>query len=139
MNTVRLIKVQQMIGEDWRVYEAWGSFTQRIIVSAEMEVRKPLVRSLESHHIDYIVCANLLQAGQVLSQQSFDVVFCDDRLPDGSYSDLVHCNHTHRKTARAVVTTRTGDWDLYFEAMERGAFDVIQSPCYALDVDATLK
>jgi DNA-binding NtrC family response regulator len=37
-----------------------------------------------------------------------------------------------------VVTTRTGDWDLYFEALGKGAFDVIQSPCYSTHVEMTI-
>ena len=105
-----------------------------VVVSSEQEVRKPLLRSLESLQVDAIVCADLREAEKALSEHSADVVFCDDRLPDGSYSDLFR----RRKTPRVVVTTRTGDWGLYFEALEKGAFDVIQSPCYSTHVEMTI-
>ncbi len=105
-----------------------------VVVSAEQEVRKPLLRSLESLQVDASVCADLREAEKALSEHSADVVFCDDRLPDGSYSDLFR----RRQTPRVVVTTRTGDWGLYFEALEKGAFDVIQSPCYSTHVEMTI-
>jgi hypothetical protein len=57
--------------------------------------------------------------------QTVDVVFCDEQLPDGSYDDLIHSNHWDRRIPRIAVSTRTGEWELYFEAVRKGAFDVI--------------
>jgi DNA-binding NtrC family response regulator len=39
---------------------------------------------------------------------------------------------------RVAVTTRTSDWDMYFDALEKGAFDVIRCPCYSADVEITI-
>ena len=107
-----------------------------LVVSSELEVRKPLLRSLEWLQVDAIVCADLREAEEALSEHFVDVVFCDDRLPDGSYADLLR--RSSSKAPRIVVTTRTGDWELYFEALEKGAFDVIQSPCYSTHVEMTI-
>jgi len=71
----------------------------------------------------------------VLSRQTVDVVFCDEHLPDGSYDELIHSNHRDHRIPRVVVTTRTGEWELHFEAVTKGAFDVIRSPWYAADVE----
>jgi two-component system C4-dicarboxylate transport response regulator DctD len=109
-----------------------------LVVSSELEVRKPLLWSLEWLQVDAIVCAGLREAEEALSEHCVDVVFCDDRLPDGSYSDLLRPSRSSRKAPRIVVTTRTGDWELYFEALEKGAFDVIQSPCYSTHVEMTI-
>jgi DNA-binding NtrC family response regulator len=109
-----------------------------LVVSSQLEVSKPLLQTLESLRIDTIVCGGLVQAEEVLSKQTVDVVFCDDYLPDGSYSDLVRPEHWGDRVPRVVVTTRTGDWDLYFDALGKGAFDVIQCPCYAKDVEMTI-
>lgn len=67
-----------------------------------------------------------------------EIVFRDERLPDGCYSDLVRPNAAQHRVPRVVVTTRTGDWDFYFEALGKGAFDVIRCPCYATDVEMTV-
>ena len=109
-----------------------------LVVSSEPGIRKPLLRSLEGLQVDKIVCADLREAERALSEHLVDVVFCDDQLPDGSYSDLLRRSRSSSTLSRIVVTTRTGDWDLYFEAVEKGAFDVIQSPCYAPHVEMTI-
>ena len=90
-----------------------------------IEIRRPLLRTLEALSTDVIVSSTRTQAQEVLSMQTVDAVFCDEQLPDGSYDDLIHSNHWD---PRIVVTTRTGEWELYFEAVRKGVFDVIRSP-----------
>jgi DNA-binding NtrC family response regulator len=97
-----------------------------------MEVRRSLLRTLEALSTDVVVCVTRAQAEEVLSTQTVEIVFCDEHLPDGSYCDLIRCGH---RIPRVVVTTRTGEWELYFEAVTKGAFDVIRSPWYATDVE----
>jgi len=106
-----------------------------LIVSPHMEVRRPLVRTLEALTADVIVCSTRVQAEEVLSAQAVEIVFCDEHLPDGSYCDLIHRGHCDHRIPRVVVTTRTGEWELYFEAMTKGAFDFIRSPWHATDVE----
>lgn len=108
-----------------------------LVVSSELETRKPLLRALESLKVDVVVCGRRLQAEDALSRTSFDVVFCDECLPDGSYADLIHGGHWD-KTPRLIVTTTHGDWDLYFQALAKGAFDVIRCPYYATDIEMAL-
>jgi len=106
-----------------------------LVVSPNIEVRRALLRTLEALSTDVIACSTQTQAEEVLSRQTVDVVFCDEHLPDGSYDELIHSNHRDHRIPRVVVTTRTGEWELYFEAVTKGAFDVIRSPWYAADVE----
>jgi DNA-binding NtrC family response regulator len=106
-----------------------------LVVSSHLEGRRSLVEALEALGVDVTVCGNRTQAEEVLSKQSFEIVFCDEHLPDGLYSDLVHPNHRDHRIPRLVVTTRCGDWDLYFAALAKGAFDVIRRPGYATDLE----
>ena len=106
-----------------------------LVVGPNIEVRRALLRTLEALSRDVIVCSTQTQAEEVLSRQTVDVVFCDEHLPDGSYDQLIHSNHWDHRTPRVVVTTRIGEWELYFEAVTKGAFDVIRSPWYAADVE----
>jgi DNA-binding NtrC family response regulator len=106
-----------------------------LVVSSRLEARHSLVEALEALGVDVIVCANRCQAEEVLSKQAFDIVFCDEHLSDGCYSDLVHPNHWEHRIPRLVVTTRCGDWDLYFAALAKGAFDVLRRPGYATDLE----
>src|SRR6266478_7829122 len=106
-----------------------------LVVGPNIEVRRALLRTLEALSTDAIACSTQTQAEEVLSRQTVDLVFCDEHLPDGSYDQLIHPNHWDRRIPRVVVATRTGEWDLYFEAVTKGAFDVIRSPWYASDVE----
>jgi DNA-binding NtrC family response regulator len=109
-----------------------------LIVSPQLEVRQHLLRALEALEADATVCSSRRQAEEVLARQAFEIVFCDELLTDGSYTELIHPNHYDGRIPRVVVTTRTGEWDLYFAALAKGAFDVIRSPWHTLDVEWTL-
>jgi DNA-binding NtrC family response regulator len=106
-----------------------------LIVSPLIEVRRSLLGTLEKLSTDVIVCSTRAQAEEVLSRRAIEVVFCDEHLPDGWYQDLIHTDHFDHRIPRVVVTTRTGDWELYFAAVAKGAFDVIRSPWHATDVE----
>ena len=109
-----------------------------LVVSAELELRRPLVRILGTLGADVVVCNRLGEAEEILSRASFDTVFCDEHLPDGVYSDLIHGGHSGNTIPRVILMTRQGDWDLYFQALAKGAFDVIRCPCRSTDVEMTL-
>ena len=106
-----------------------------LLVSPDIDVRRPLLRTLEALSADVIVCSTRAQAEEVLSTQTVEIVFCDEHLPDGSYCALIHSFDSDHGIPRVVVTTRTGEWELYFEATTKGAFDVIRSPWYSTDVE----
>lgn len=106
-----------------------------LVISPRLEVRKPLLHALENLSIDVISCASKLEADEVLSHQCFEVVFCDEHLTDGCYADLIHTGHFEHHVPRVIVATRAGEWELYFEATRKGAFDVIRSPWYPTDIE----
>jgi DNA-binding NtrC family response regulator len=109
-----------------------------LVISPRLELRKALLRVLESLSADVISCSSRAQAEEVLSHQSFEVVFCDEHLPDGSYADLIHADHLEHRIPRVVVAARIGEWELYLEAMRKGAFDVVRAPWHATDVEMTV-
>lgn len=109
-----------------------------LVVSPRLEVRKPLIQVLESLSADVISCSTKNQADEVLAEHSFDVVFCDEYLPDGNYADLIHADHSEHRLPRLIVATRVGEWELYFEALRKGAFDVVRAPWHATDVEMTV-
>jgi DNA-binding NtrC family response regulator len=115
-----------------------NQYVRALVVSPELGNRKPLLRTLEALQVDIIVCTTRVQAEQILVTKRVDIVFCDGYLPDGRYSDLVLATSGSSTGPPVVVTTRTGDWDLYFAALDEGAFDVIRCPCYAQDVEMTI-
>ena len=109
-----------------------------LVVSPRLEVRTPLLQVLESLGADVFACSSRAQAEEVLAHQRFEVGFCDEHLSDGSYADLIHGDHFENQIPRVVVATRVGEWELYFEATRKGAFDVVRAPWYAADVRMTV-
>jgi DNA-binding NtrC family response regulator len=106
-----------------------------LLVSPDMDVRSPLLRTLEALPGNVTICSTRAQAEEVLARGPVDIVFCDEHLPDGSYCDLIHSYHSDQGIPRVVLITRTGEWELYFEATSKGAFDVIRAPWYATDME----
>jgi two-component system, NtrC family, response regulator HydG len=106
-----------------------------LIVSASIEDRRALMHVLNKLSTNVISCSTLRQAEEVLSQQPIDAVFCDQRLPDGTYRDLLAVRPVGQKMPRVVVTTRVGGWEDYAEATRLGAFDVIPCPLRPTDIE----
>jgi hypothetical protein len=71
-----------------------------LVVSPRLELRKALLHVLESLSADVICCSSRAQAEEVLFHQCFEVVFCDEHLPDGSYADLIHADHCEHRIPR---------------------------------------
>ncbi|MGC2233225.1 MAG: response regulator [Candidatus Acidiferrum sp.] len=108
---------------------------QILVASSRLESRRVLLRILDDLGIESFASATLAEAEEVLSRQPIALVFCDDRLTDGSYRDLLQRLRTWKQSAHTVVTTRTGEWKEYLEALGLGAFDMIQQPYRPTDVE----
>ena len=109
-----------------------------LVLTPNLEVRQPLLRTLDKLSADTVTCSTRTQAEELLSTQDFALIFCDEHLSDGSYQDLLHPHNSARKVPRIVVATRTGEWDLYFKALGKGAFDIIRAPWHATDIEMIL-
>jgi DNA-binding NtrC family response regulator len=108
-----------------------------LVVSADLESRRSVVKTLEALSVQVIPCSTLNQAEQVLSLRRPHLVFCDERLPDGGYADLLALKEPGGMPP-IVVLTRNGEWELYMDATRRGAFDVIRSPWCPTDIELSL-
>jgi DNA-binding NtrC family response regulator len=92
-----------------------------VVVSADLESRRSVSKILEALYVHVIACSTLGQARQVLSLQRPNLIFCDERLPDGGYIDPLGLKDPDRIPPPIVILTRNGDWDLYMDATRRGA------------------
>jgi len=106
-----------------------------LIVSTSPEDQKALMRVLDNLSANVIACSTVRQAEEVLSQRTIGLIFCDKRLPDGTYRELLAIRQAGKKMPRVVVTTRVGGWEDYTEATELGAFDVIPCPLQPTNVE----
>ena len=106
-----------------------------IILSSSQNRSASLLDILKKQQIEPICAATVKQYREILSKQAWDVVFCDPKLPDGDYKDVINAARSAGSLARIVVTSRLASWPEFLEAMRVGAFDVISTPCRYKDVE----
>jgi DNA-binding NtrC family response regulator len=111
-----------------------------LIVSDRTEHVRTMVRILDGLPIKTYAACTLKQAEQVLSHQPISVIFCDERLPGGSYRKLLNTRTAgkRRRDSCFVVTLQTGEWEEYLEALHLGAFEAIRCPIQPGDVEDVL-
>jgi len=109
-----------------------------LVVSPELESRQKLLQTLEAFPADAVVCSNRAQAEEVLSHQSFELIFCDAHLSDGSYAELLRKASLTSPGTRLVVTVREKDSEFSSSAAAEGAFAVVRWPGVATDIELTL-
>jgi DNA-binding NtrC family response regulator len=92
-------------------------------------------------HMRRIVAANLTRAGHTTAEaggavegkrrlltEDFDVVFVDQRMPDGEGIEVLTCAQEADASLSVVMLTAVTSVDLAVEAMRRGAFDFLTKP-----------
>ena len=106
-----------------------------LVVSPHWESQRALLHILDNLKVKTFASATLAEAAEVLSRNEVALVFCEDRLVDGTYRDLLQSLRTWNQRAHTVVTTRVGEWEEYLEALALGAFDMLQRPYRSTDVE----
>ena len=109
-----------------------------LIVSCRPENRKTLARVLDELSINTYVAPTIRDAKEVLASQSLSLVFCEERVSDGSYCDLLASVRATSPETRFVVMLCTGEWEEYFQAMRLGAQEVLRCPLQPTDIDLVL-
>jgi DNA-binding NtrC family response regulator len=108
--------------------------TRILVASSELENRRGLVEILEKEGYDAVCVTRASECKEVLETHKIALVFCDRRLTDGNYRDVLAAARSTKAKPRVVVTSRLADWNEYLEAVHYGAFDLIASPCRPTDV-----
>lgn len=111
-----------------------GSPAQILVVSSEIENRRLLTGILSREGWDSVCASRVSECQEALVNGEFMLVFCDRRLTDGNYRDVLAVTRELHRKVKVVVTSRLADWDEYLEALHHGAFDLIASPCQSTDV-----
>jgi DNA-binding response OmpR family regulator len=95
-----------------------------LIIGAEEESRERIIATTHKCGMGAVSCSTLGEARSLLARQYFQIVFCDDNLPDGDFRAVI-------RTARSspvIVLSRLAEWEPYLAAINTGAFDYIACP-----------
>ena len=111
-----------------------NAVSQILVVSSDLESRRVLASILQKEGLSPICASHVRECHEALANQHVSLVFCERRLADGSYRDLLSAASVRARNIPVVVTSRLADWDEYLEASHHGALDLIASPCRPADV-----
>ena len=106
-----------------------------LVASSNFEDRGALIKILDGLSLNVISCNALSQVAEVLSHQAVDLIFCDERLTDGSYRDLLAIKDEALRRPQVVITIRTDDWKEYVDKMHPGVYDAVRRPWQPTDVE----
>jgi DNA-binding NtrC family response regulator len=109
-----------------------------LIISCRPENRRMLMRVFDGLPIDSYSAYTIGQARETLKTRSFSVIFCEERVSDGCYRDLLQTVRATSEATRFVVMLCTGEWEEYLEALRLGAEEVLRCPLQPTDIDLAL-
>jgi DNA-binding NtrC family response regulator len=107
---------------------------QVLVVSSDLEHRGKLASILQKKGWSPLQASRLNECHDLLAKQKVGLVFCERRLADGTYRELISAAQISARRVPVVVTSRLADWDEYLDALRHGAVDLIASPCKPSDV-----
>src|SRR6266481_3442730 len=105
-----------------------------LIVSSRFENKRTLLRTLEGLPVNTFSASTIFQALEYLSTHPLSIVFCEERLPDGSYRELLTSLSSSPQMNRFIVVQCTGEWEEYLEALRLGAVEVLRVPLQSTDI-----
>lgn len=105
-----------------------------LLATADLEACRRLTSLLSQWGFEPLCASTVDKAKAILARHSVDMVFCEDRLGDGGFRDVLSAARLMKSQACVVLTSRNGNGNGHLEAIQLGAFDVIPSPCRPADV-----
>jgi len=99
-----------------------------LIVDDEPDLVELVALTLERMGLASARAGSLLEAQRLLLSESFDLVLCDMRLPDGDGLDLLEWLQQRRPGLPCAVITAHGNVETAVRALKAGAFDFISKP-----------
>lgn len=106
-----------------------------LVASGNFEHRRSLIRILEELPLNVISVSTFQQAEEVLSRQHISLLFSDQRLPDGSYKELLDRTDSSGQALRVVLTTEETDPVDLQEVDYKQVLGTLKYPFHATDVE----
>src|SRR6202522_4136873 len=110
-----------------------------IVVEDDVIVRKNLEQLVRQQRCDVASAGTLAETREIMSRDSFDLLFLDVRLPDGEGTDLLREIQSQPLKPLVVMVTGFGSVESAVECMRNGAFDYMLKPFSADQVQVILK
>src|ERR1035437_4771947 len=110
-----------------------------LVVDDEPSMRRILKANLRMDSHVCIEASNPAEAVKLLSEEDFDVVITDQKMPGGTGLDVLRAVREGDPTTSVVFLTAVGTVELAVESMRYGAFDFLTKPFVPDVVRATVR
>src|SRR6202140_2671039 len=101
---------------------------QVLVTGCDAGKRTALLNMLEEYGLEPMIASNVEETRQILERRALHVVFCEDKLPDGGFREVLCLVKASRPEIQVVLSSMLGDVHEYIEAMNLGAFDFVAPP-----------
>ncbi|MBC7359178.1 MAG: sigma-54-dependent Fis family transcriptional regulator [Desulfacinum sp.] len=99
-----------------------------LVIDDEVSIRKLAERELTAPHRTVTTAESVAAAEKLVSEESFDVIVADIRLPDGDGLDLLSLFRQTLPDVEVILITGYGTVESALKAMKLGAYDYITKP-----------
>lgn len=106
---------------------------QVLVAMSDLDGRSALASTLAAKGLDPVLTSTLSETRTVLSHEPVAVVFCQNKLEDGAFSDLL--GESAKSKIPVVVCSPSYEPGIYMDAMSKGAFDFIAYPYAQREVE----
>jgi DNA-binding NtrC family response regulator len=105
-----------------------------LVASPDLASRRALVAVINEEGHSTITVSRVRDCQDLLQTHDIRMIFCDRRLADGTYRDVLAAARTSKHQVPVVVNSRLAGWEEYREVLREGAWDLIACPCHPADV-----
>jgi DNA-binding NtrC family response regulator len=101
---------------------------ERLLLVQPPHRRRELLGLLDGKSLQISTASDFREAQKKLNEETFDLLLADAELPDGSWRDLLQLNLRLHHPCEMIVCSPCGDEELWAEALQRGAYDLLVEP-----------
>jgi DNA-binding NtrC family response regulator len=110
-----------------------------LVAASSVENRSAITKVLLGMGVRPAITSSVKEARAILSTKSVSLVFCEEKFADGNYQDVLRAVKKNAANAPVVVSSPSHDWNEYLEALRLGAFEFMDGPVRALDVEMIVR
>ena len=110
-----------------------------LVVFFSDEHRAALLKAIAQAGIVPLLCKSPEEAAEAMKNETVQVVVCEDLLPKEAVNAILKQAHNRTKPIPVVITSRTGEWEEYLNALRQGAFEYLVLPPRHDEVRRVLK